>query len=140
MLRALKTLLLLALFAVTGEAAAVHCGSESEHTPRSGAPMAEHNQAAASNPHRSEAELTAATAAEKPARCSRSECEDAHTASASHQDCDGSCNCCPGLCTNAIPVSVTIAEFISFTLSHTAYRPLDSTPAPESTIRPPIPA
>ncbi|TLM73999.1 hypothetical protein ACONUD_18460 [Microbulbifer harenosus] len=139
MFNALKTLLLLALLAVTGEAAAVHCGSENGHEPRSEIQVAE--QAPAGNPHHGHTEPVAATAVvDKSAHCSHGQCEDTHTTSAPHQNCDGSCSCCPGHCANAIPVSATIAEFISFLRSHTAYRPLDSTPAPESTIRPPIPA
>ncbi|WP_105102988.1 hypothetical protein [Microbulbifer pacificus] len=134
MLNALKTLLLLALLAITGEAAAMHCGSEDGHGQHSETQIVEQVQVAKADPHRTMA------AAEKAAHCRQGQCEGAHTASSPHQDCDGSCNCCPGHCANVIPVSMTVAEFISFIHSQTAYRPLDSTPAPESTIRPPIPA
>lgn len=139
MLNALKTLLLLALLAITGEAAATHCGSERKHPQGSDAQVAESKLIADHNPHHSKAGAkTGATSAEEPTACSHGQCEKSHSASTPHQNCDGSCNCCPGHCANVIPASAMMAEFVSFSRSHTAYRPLDSTPAPESAIRPPI--
>ncbi|MCA0901984.1 hypothetical protein [Microbulbifer agarilyticus] len=135
MFNVLKTLLLLALLAITGETAAMHCGgSENEQHGEDG-----HHQATT--------HVIAGTA-EQDASCSHGQCAtsdnkshtDTHTKPSSHTDCDGSCACCPGHCANCIPASVPVAEFHSFARSVTAYRPLDSTPAPESAIRPPITA
>ncbi|MBY6192034.1 hypothetical protein [Microbulbifer agarilyticus] len=142
MLNVLQTLLLLALLAITGEAAAMHCGGSenAQHGETS-----HHQATVVAEPAPTHA---IADTAEQEASCSHGQCgtqhtephTDTHTKPSSHTDCDGSCACCPGHCANCIPASVQVAEFHSFARSVTAYRPLDSTPAPESSIRPPITA
>lgn len=151
MFNVLKALMLLALLAVCGEAAAMHCDREQAHQQESAHDKLAHDQEIAhkpsssadqhaATPNRSSQGLRAASTSQSASTCSNGQCEDAHTASAPHRDCDGSCSCCPGHCANAIPASAMVAEFASFTRSTTAYRPLNSNPAPEATIRPPISA
>ncbi len=121
-----RTFLLLALLALGGEALAQPCheGEEAETT------VAEVSHSISSPKHHQPAEV---------AHCSNGACEDA-SATGSPHDCDQACSCCPGHCASALPTTVADTEFLIRNLSSTAYRPLDSSPAPESDIRPPIPA
>ena len=120
-----RTFLLLALLALGGKALAQPC----------------HEDAQVEGPV---AEASLAISAEKSpsavgGHCSNRACEDA-TAPAAPHDCDQVCGCCPGHCASALPTTAADTEFLISNLSSTAYRPLDSSPAPESDIRPPIPA
>ena len=120
-----RALLLLALLALGGEALAQPCH---EGKPVN-APMSDagHTVPAADN------------LSQKSSHCSKRECTESSATGAAH-DCDNACSCCPGHCANALPATLANTEFPVSNQSSTAYRPLDSSPAPESHIRPPIPA
>lgn len=117
-----RTVLLFTLLALGGEVLAQPCHSDDQ----SAMPVAETGNATqvhlASRDH-----------------CNSGACKDAADTGAPH-DCGPLCSCCPGHCANALPASAADTEFPINGLAPTAYRPLDSSPAPESEIRPPIPA
>ncbi len=125
MFNTLRTLLLLVLFAVAGEALAAPCDSGSDHQ----APGISHD--AVNMPHKSMESIARHQQCADHGCNSRSELQ-------THHSCDSDCNCCPGVCTSVIPTSANPTELIGFSLPRTAYRSLDSSPEPETAIRPPI--
>lgn len=126
-----RTCLLLALLALGGEALAQPCHDDAQVDMGVSAPEAQ----ASNTDHLAGSTHQPASSS----HCSNRSCEESAATGAPH-DCDNACNCCPGHCANALPGSGATTEFPVSNQSSTDYRPLDSSPAPESDIRPPIAA
>ncbi|MFV8783960.1 hypothetical protein ACNKU7_16190 [Microbulbifer sp. SA54] len=123
MVKILRTLLLLALFALAGEAMAMPCEQGGDR----GAPQSEHDAMSPSaNNTQSETESCP---------CSSDSC---HSGMALQQDCSSDCRCCSGACAGVIPPTAMPTEFARFNLFRLAYLAPDSSQEPETVIRPPI--
>ncbi|WP_308365922.1 MULTISPECIES: hypothetical protein [unclassified Microbulbifer] len=120
---AAMTLLLLLLLAIAGRALAAPCAEMDSHDEAVQAP-AESMLGMDHKMHCDEATVTS--------HCSET------TTTGENTDCDQTCGCCPGHCAGALPAGDLQAAAPLRNTPATAYAEINSSPEPETAIRPPI--
>lgn len=114
------TLLLLLLLAIAGRALAAPCATETH---------GDHAAAAVATPQQAHCHQPGDTTHQ--GHCSQQDDQ-------ASGDCERGCNCCPGHCSTALPSGNGPCGVRTGVAPVTAYRENNSSPAPESAIRPPI--
>lgn len=122
------TLLLLLLLAIAGQALAAPCAEMVSHE------MDGHDEAvqAPAEPMHGMDHKMRCNEATTASHCSET------TATGGSVDCDQTCGCCPGHCAGALPASDLQATAPLRNTPATAYAEINSSPEPETAIRPPI--
>lgn len=115
-------MLLILLLASTGQAASAPCAAD---VPNSDTEIFHPEGSGAHGAHQNHC-----LAMDSAENCGANETE--------HGDCEQPCNCCPGHCASALPVSDRKGSAPLRNTADSRYAEIQSSPLPEMALRPPI--